>query len=381
MKRYLFILIIFFALASSAQVRTGVLPNGMTYYIRQNKTPSGSADFFLAQRVGSVNESDKERGLAHFLEHLCFNGTEHFPGNSLITWLESNGVKFGKNLNAYTSTDETIYNISKVPVARREVVDSCLLILHDWCSGVVFDPDAIDAERGVIENEWRHRNSAANRQLERALPLIYPSSIYGQRMPIGKMEIIKNFKPETLKKFYEKWYHPKNQAIIVTGDIEPDYIETKIKDMFGSIDRKGNIVKTFPEVKDNRNLIVVSESDPEQTTNLIQLHFRHPEYKNETAADLAGSMLAARFDEIELDPDCPHTYLGIGETKFMLSGGVKSLVMRGVAKPGRASDAVNLWFSELSRALRHGFTQTELETAKRQLSKDISDKKKKAAKT
>ncbi|MDE7437232.1 MAG: insulinase family protein [Muribaculaceae bacterium] len=382
MKHYLLVLAaILIALSGNAELRTGVLPNGLTYYIRSNDTPSGMADFYLAQRAGSVNETEDERGLAHFLEHLCFNGTKHFPGNSLITWLESNGVKFGKNLNAYTSTDETVYNISKVPMNRKEVLDSCLLILQDWCSDVTLDPKAIDEERGVIENEWRHRNSATNRQLEKALPYIYPGSIYGQRMPIGKMEVVKNFKPKTLKGFYNKWYHPENQAVIVVGDIDPDYVEAQVKSMFGGIKRKGNAIKGLPEVPANEKLIVVCEFDPEQATNLVQLHFRHPEYENELAADLAGSMLAARFDEIELDPECPHTYLGVGETKFMLSRGVKSLVMRGVAKPGKAADAIKLWYSELSRAYRHGFTQEELDIAKKQMAKDLNDKKKKAAKS
>lgn len=383
MKRKLLISIgvLLMSIPCIAELRTGTLQNGMTYYIRTNRNSSGMADFFLAQRAGSVNETEQERGLAHFLEHMCFNGTEHFPGNSLISWLETKGVKFGKNLNAYTSTDETVYNISKVPVKNTEVLDSCLLIIRDWCSGLTLDPASIDAERGVIENEWRHRNSAANRQLERAMPSIYPGSIYGERMPIGKMEIVKNFKPETLKSFYDKWYFPGNQAVIVVGDINADYAENKIKQLFGDIKRKGNRIDTLPEVAENRELIVVSESDPEQTTNLVQLHFRHPEYKNEAAAELAGSMLASRFDEIELDPDCPYTYLGIGETKFMLSRGVKSLVMRGVAKPGRAADAVKTWYTELSRALRHGFTPEELEIAKKQMAKDLKNKKQKASNT
>lgn len=382
MKHYLLVVAaILIALSGRAELRTGVLPNGLTYYIRTNDTPSGMVDFYLAQRAGSVNEAESERGLAHFLEHLCFNGTKHFPDNTLISWLESNGVKFGKNLNAYTSTDETVYNICKVPVNRKEVLDSCLLILHDWCSDVTLDPKAIDEERGVIENEWRHRNSAANRQLERALPSLYPNSIYGERMPIGKMEIVKNFKPKTLKNFYNKWYHPSNQAVIVVGDMDPDYVESQIKNLFGTIKRKGEVIKSLPEVPANEQLIVVCESDPEQATNLVQLHFRHPEYDNELAAELAGAMLAARFDEIELDPECPHTYLGVGETKFLLSRGVKSLVMRGVAKPGRAADAVKLWYSELSRALRHGFTQEELDIAKKQIAKDLNDKKRKSVKT
>lgn len=383
MKKILFLLIIAVAgaMTGRAELRHGVLPNGLTYYIRVNNAPAGMADFFLAQRAGSVNEEENQRGLAHFLEHICFNGSEHFADNSLIFWLESKGVKFGKNLNAYTSTDETVYNISKVPSADSQTVDSCLLILRDWCCGLTLDPAAIDAERGVIQNEWRHRNSAANRQLEKILPAIYPGSIYGRRMPIGTMDVVMNFAPATLRDFYEKWYHPANQAVIVVGDVDADAVEKRIRDLFGTIDRKGAVIESLPEVPDNATLIVAAESDPEQATNLVQLHFRHPEYPDEVAPELAGAMLASRFDDIELQPDCPHTYLGVGDTKFMISNGVRSLVMRGVAKPGRAADALKLWYTELSRARRHGFTDEELRTAKIQYRKSLEDKLRKSGKT
>lgn len=383
MKKILLLLILAVAgaVTGRAQLRHGVLPNGLTYYIRVNNTPAGMADFFLAQRAGSVNEDDNQRGLAHFLEHICFNGSEHFADNSLISWLESKGVKFGKNLNAYTSTDETVYNISKVPSAVPQTVDSCLLILRDWCCGLTLAPEAIDAERGVIQNEWRHRNSAANRQLEKILPAIYPGSVYGERMPIGTMDVVMNFTPATLRDFYEKWYHPANQAVIVVGDVDADAVEKRIRELFGSIDRTGVVIESLPDVPDNADLIVAAESDPEQATNLVQLHFRHPRYPDEVAPELAGSMLASRFDDIELQPDCPHTYLGVGDTKFMISNGVRSFVMRGVAKPGRATDALELWYTELSRARRHGFTADELRAAKIQYRKSLENKLRKSAKT
>ncbi len=383
MKKYLLLLFLTLVCLTSgqAEVRYGTLPNGMTYYIRENSSPSGMTDIFLAQRAGSVNEAENQRGLAHFLEHICFNGTEHFPGNTLISWLESKGVKFGKNLNAYTSTDETIYNISKIPSGNHEVIDSCLLIVRDWCCGLTLAPDAIDAERGVIQSEWRHRNSAANRQLERILPTVYPGNIYGSRMPIGLMDVVMNFKPSELREFYDKWYHPANQAVIVVGDIDAESVEAEIIKLFGAIDRKGEVIVSRPVVAENESLIVASESDPEQATNLIQLFFRHPDMTDEVASELAGTMLASRFDDIELDPDCPHTYLGVGDTKFLLAGGEKAFVMRGVAKPGRATDAVKLWYSELSRVLRHGFTDSEFDAAKRQYRKSLEDKLRKSVKT
>ncbi len=163
------------------QVRKGVLPNGLTYYIRHNETPKGQADFYIAQKVGSILENDEQRGLAHFLEHMCFNGTENFPGNELVTWLETKGVKFGQNLNAYTSIDETVYNISNVPTASIAVQDSCLLILHDWADGLLLLPEEIDKERGVIHEEWRSRNVGQQRLMEQMAPAMYPGSKYGCR--------------------------------------------------------------------------------------------------------------------------------------------------------------------------------------------------------
>ena len=186
-------------------VRIGKLPNGLTYYIRHNEYPKGQADFYIAQNVGSILEEDSQSGLAHFLEHMCFNGTTNFPGNLLRDWLESIGVKFGANLNAYTGVDETVYNISNVPVVRESVQDSCLLILHDWANDLTLAPEEIDKERGVIHEEWRRSMQGQMRILEKILPDLYPDSKYGHRLPIGKMEIVDNFPYQDLRDYYEKW--------------------------------------------------------------------------------------------------------------------------------------------------------------------------------
>ena len=187
------------------EVRIGKLDNGLTYYIRHNAWPEQRAEFYIAQRVGAIQENDDQRGLAHFLEHMCFNGTEHFKGNDIVKWCETIGVKFGRDLNAYTSIDRTVYNISNVPTTREGIIDSCLLILHDWADGLLLEPKEIQKERGVIHEEWRMRTSAQMRMLERDLPKLYPGSKYGHRMPIGLMEIIDNFKPQVLRDYYEKW--------------------------------------------------------------------------------------------------------------------------------------------------------------------------------
>lgn len=370
-------------------VLTGTLENGLSYYIRHNEIPAHSADFFFAQKVGSVNEEDNERGLAHFLEHMCFNGTEHFPGNSLISWLESVGVRFGANLNAYTSTDETVYNICKVPTARTTTLDSCLMILSDWSHRLLLNEADIDSERGVIVNEWRQRSSATNRMLERALPKIYPGSRYGERMPIGKMSVVENFSADELRDYYHRWYYPANQAVVVVGDIDPAYILERLKYRFKDIDTPKDVQKHVTyDVPDNDSIIVVTEKDPEQSTNMVQIHFKHEPYesecalkddglKDEISASLAGSMLAGRFDEMERSIDCPHTYLGIGDTKFLMSRPKRSFVMRGVVKAGCATDAVMAWMTEMRRALLYGFSKTELEAAVKEyaVSLDIRDKK------
>lgn len=216
-------------------VRIGRLPNGLTYYIQHNNRPENQADFYLVQRVGSINEEESQRGLAHFLEHMCFNGTVHFPGNSLIRYLETLGVRFGENLNAYTAVDETVYNIDNVPVARISALDSCLLILRDWSYDLTLSPKEIDKERGVIQGEWRMRTGAQYRMLEKCAPVLFPQSRYGRRLPIGLMDVVQYFKYQELRNYYQKWYRPDLQAVIVVGNVDVCRTERKIKELFGSV--------------------------------------------------------------------------------------------------------------------------------------------------
>ncbi|MDE6436864.1 MAG: insulinase family protein, partial [Muribaculaceae bacterium] len=222
-------------LPQDPELRIGKLDNGLTYYIRHNETPKGQADFYIAQKVGSILEEENQRGLAHFLEHMCFNGTTNFPGKQIIDWLESVGVAFGDNLNAVTSIDETIYNISNVPVARKSVQDSCLMILHDWACEVTLDPAEIDAERGVIHEEWRQSMAGQMRIFENQLPKLFPDNRYGERLPIGTMEVVDNFPPQAIVDYYHKWYRPDLQGIIVVGDIDVDSREGKIKEIFSTL--------------------------------------------------------------------------------------------------------------------------------------------------
>lgn len=364
-------------LPTDPDVRIGTLDNGLTYYIRHNEKPANRADFFIAMNVGSVNEEENQRGLAHFLEHMCFNGTKHFPGNSLISYLESIGVKFGANLNAYTSTDETVYNICEVPTTRQSSLDSCLLILRDWSGDLTLDPKEIDDERGVIRGEWRQRNGQAmTRLLEKALPHVYPGSIYGQRMPIGLMSVVDNFKPKELSDYYAKWYHPQNQCIIVTGDVDPDHIEAEIKRLWADYPVKPNAVKSFPiAVPATKGITATVQTDPEQSATTLQIYIKHDdladslsntieELRRASIESLVSSILAERLTEVEQAENSPVTNIAIGDVKYLLSRTQHALVVRAPIKNGRAADAVTAIATELKRAAAHGFLPEELQRAK-----------------
>lgn len=206
-------------------VRFGVLDNGLTYYLRHNEKPSQRADFYIAQKVGSVLEEENQRGLAHFLEHMAFNGTENLPGQMLRDYLQDNGVKFGENLNAGTGIDQTVYMVTNVPTTNPGLVDTCLLILHDWSSFISLDESEIDKERGVILEELRTTDNAQQRTMEKMLEDIYPNSPYANRLPGGLPEVVANFEYQTLRDYYHKWYRPDLQGIIVVGDIDVDAME------------------------------------------------------------------------------------------------------------------------------------------------------------
>jgi zinc protease len=233
-------------------VRVGKLQNGLTYYIRHNGYPEHVVNFYIAQKVGSINENEDQRGLAHFLEHMAFNGSEHFKDNQLQEYLQSIGVEYGRNLNASTSTDKTVYFITDVPSTRISALDSCMLVLKDWSTGITLDVKAIEQERDVVHNEYRMRIVGLQKILEGVLPDLYPGSKYGQRYPIGLMSVIDGCSPETLRAYYRKWYRPDNQGIIIVGDIDVDRTEQKIKELFDGIKVPANAAKVELEpVPDN----------------------------------------------------------------------------------------------------------------------------------
>lgn len=355
-------------------VRIGKLPNGLTYYIRHNALPANRANFYIAQKVGSVQEEESQRGLAHFLEHMCFNGTDHFPGDNIVKYCERIGVKFGQNLNAYTSTDETVYNIDDVPVSEPNI-DSCLLILRDWADGLILDPAEIDKERGVIHEEWRMRSSASGRIFERNLPTLYPGSRYGNRYPIGLMSVVDNFKPEELRAYYEKWYRPDLQGIIVVGDINVDAVEAKIKALFSPIVMPQNpaAYEHYP-VPDNNAPIYVIDKDKEQAQSVIQIMFKHDqlpeEYKNTVAyltnnyiVSLASHAFNARINELSQKSDCPFIAAYAYDGDYIMSKTKGAFSLGIIPKPGRDAEALQAVMQEVRRVDLFGFTETEISRA------------------
>ena len=373
-------------------VKIGKLDNGLTYYIRHNAWPEQRAEFYIAQRVGSIQENNEQRGLAHFLEHMCFNGTENFKGNDIIKWCETIGVKFGRDLNAYTSIDQTVYNISNVPTTREGIVDSCLLILHDWADGLLLEAGEIDKERGVIHEEWRMRTTATMRMLERDLPRLYPNSKYGHRMPIGLMEIIDNFKPEVLRAYYEKWYRPDNQAIIVVGDVDVDKVEQKIENLFAPIKMPQNPAPVVAEaVPDNKEAIFVVDKDKEMQYSIVQLMFKSDPVPDEVKGnmqylvidylkDACIGMLNDRLTELAQKADCPYLQGGVDYDQYLLSKTKDAFNISVLPKEGQTEAALKAAFIEARRAAQFGFTATEYQRYKQnfisQLDKQYSNKEK-----
>ena len=353
-------------------VRIGKLDNGLTYYIRYNNWPEHRANFYIAQKVGSIQEEESQRGLAHFLEHMAFNGSDNFKGNQLISWLETIGVQFGGDLNAYTSIDQTVYNIDNVPTARQSALDSCLLILRDWSTGLLLEPEEIDKERGVIHEEWRMRTSASSRMFERNLPALYPGSKYGVRYPIGLMSVIDNFSPKELRDYYEKWYHPTNQGIIVVGDVDVNHTEAMIKKLFGPITNPENAAPIIDEpVPDTAEPIVIIDKDKEQRTSSVDIMFKHEVYPDSMKGDLsyliynyvkraAMSMLNRRLSEVVKQPGCPFVSASAGDGNYIFAKTKDALSFDATPKEmDQMDDALKAVLVEARRVAEFGYTPTE----------------------
>ena len=357
------------------KIRIGHLDNGLTYYIRHNEEPKNQAFFYIAQKVGSIQEEESQRGLAHFLEHMCFNGTTHFPDSSLVNYLESIGVKFGAQLNAYTSVEETVYNIDNVP-AREGAIDSCLLILHDWSHDLTLDGKEIDKERGVIHQEWRMRNTGFTRILVRHLEKLMSDSRYGRRFPIGLMEVVDECPYDTLRAYYHKWYRPDLQGIIVVGDVDVDQIEEKIQNLFGPIQLQQPVAKReYYSVPDNTEAVVISDKDPEVTSQVVMISLKHeavPDsirnsyavYVAEIGKSIACNIFNQRLNELSLKPECPFKGAGVNDGAFLLSSKVTGAFnIEVMPKEGRVEEAVQAVMAEVYRFDQFGFTKGEVDRA------------------
>ncbi len=383
MKRlFIFIAAIFVAAAAFGQnplpndpaVRVGKLDNGMTYYIRHNEQPAQRAEFYLATDVGAFQEEDHQDGLAHFLEHMCFNGTKNFPGKNLLNWLQSIGAEFGRNINASTGFEQTQYMLNNIPVVRETIIDSCLLILHDYSHFVTNDPAEIDAERGVILEEKRTRSDANWRLYEKSLPYYYGDTPYARRTLIGGEEQLKTFAYESLTSFYQTWCRPDLQAVIVVGDVDVDQIEAKIKSIFADIPAAENPkAKVLHKIPDNQEPIIGVLTDPELTSSSIEVLWKSEplpkEYMNTDVAfmmDLVKQyirlIMRERFTDITAKPDAP--FLGANFYIASLCNSCDATMGNVTFKDGDAVNAFTAFMTEVEKMKRFGFTDGEVQRAK-----------------
>ena len=376
-------------LPQDPEVRTGKLKNGLTYYIRHNAKEPGLADFYIAQRVGSIQEEPRQRGLAHFLEHMAFNGTKNFPGVStqsggrkgglgIVPWCETIGVKFGANLNAYTSIDQTVYHIGSAPLKREGILDSCLLVLHDWSHYLLLEDAEIDKERGVIHEEWRTRRAgkAVQRLMEQAMPKVYAGTKYEDCMPIGSMDIVDNFPYQDLRDYYNKWYRPDLQAVIVVGDVDVDKVEKKIKKMFSPIPLpKNRAERVYYPVNDNEKMIVDIEKDAEQPIVLCHLYMKreatpddqknNEEYlRGDYIDELISWMLNGRLTELKQQAVPPFQSATARASSFFVSRTKDAFSLSVSCKQESILGGLMTAVAACEQARQQGFTKEELDRAK-----------------
>ncbi|WP_071145833.1 M16 family metallopeptidase [Bacteroides ihuae] len=358
-------------------VRTGKLDNGLTYYIRHNAYPEKRAEFYIAQNVGSILEEDSQSGLAHFLEHMAFNGTKHYPGRkNMLDYLEKNGAKFGENVNAYTSFDQTVYNLSDIPVHRESLVDSCLLILHDWSSFITLDNAEIDKERSIIKEEWRTRNSASLRNMEHLFAILFKDTRYANRMPIGSMDVVEHFPYQQIKDYYHKWYRPDLQAIVVVGDIDVDHVEATIKTMFADIKKPVNPAhREYFTVPEYTNPIATVLTDPETTSTNITVYYPHEAtakavkhteegYNEMLLEGFVSNMLSTRLAEITQKAGAPFMRASAGNGNYIIAKTKEAWALSATCKEGEVLSALRALVDENERAKQFGFTQAELDRIK-----------------
>ena len=352
----------------------GKLPNGITYYLRHNQEPKDRASFYIIRNAGALLENDEQDGLAHFLEHMAFNGTKNFPGKGIISTLEKYGVAFGRNINAYTSHNETVYNISAVPTTNEKLLDTCLLILHDWSYYLTLDEKEIDEERGVISEEWRTRRNSSFRLQAQSMPVLFKDSKYAVRDVIGSLDVIKNFKPQTIRDFYHNWYRTDLEAIAVVGDFDVAQMEQKIKDMFSSIPAIENPQeRPFYAIPEHDEMYFAVTTDKEAQRSTVSITTILPEktaaeknthayLKEGLVSSFYNSMIASRINELLQKGEPPFINAGIGLGGLVR--GYNSYSITAIANPNQEDIALEAVLTENEKIKRFGFTESELERVK-----------------
>lgn len=366
------------------EIRTGKLSNGLTYFIRNNKEPEKRASFYIIQNVGAILENDDQNGLAHFLEHMAFNGTEHFPDKGIISSLEKHGVAFGSNINAYTGFDETVYNLSDVPVDAPGLVDSCLLILNDWSHYLTLSDKEIDLERGVISEEWRTSKTASRRMIFEVIPVILKGSKYAVRDIIGNIDVIKNFSPNTLRDYYHQWYRPDLQSIAIVGDINVDDVEAKIKTLFSKIPASQNptprLMVKVPYHKETNFILAQDKEAPQTSVSVVVLHDAVPAEKKNLKylrdshiLSLMNSMINTRINEL-LQKENPPFVSGSVSYDGYYARDYDAFTIYATARKNEEGTALEAVYTEAERAKKFGFTKGELDRAKAKMLSDYENR-------
>lgn len=366
-------------------VKVGKLDNGLTYYIRHNEKPADRASFYLVTDVGAIQETPAQDGLAHFLEHMCLNGTKNFPGKGIISYMESLGAKFGANINAGTGVEQTAYMLMNVPLKRKTVIDSAILILHDYSHYVTNDPAEIDAERGVIIEEWRTRRDANQRGREAFMSVLFKDSKYAKCNIIGTKENLETFKPEELVNFYKTWYRPDLQAVVIVGDIDVDYVEGKVKEFFNTIPKAENAkAKDVIKIPENKQPLVSIFTDKELNSTDVTLFIKSepmPEEYNTSniglltslVKRLVSNMLSERLYDISKSANAPFIDVSTGFGK--MSETLEAFVLGVSTKDGEGVKGFEAALIELERAKKFGFTQDEYDRAKTNILKSLENSK------
>ena len=353
-------------------IRIGTLSNGLKYYIKVNKKPEKRAEFLLVVKAGSVLEDNDQQGLAHFTEHMAFNGTKHFPKNDLVNFLESTGIKFGADLNAFTSFDQTVYML-QLPTDKKTILYKGLEVLRDWSGNLLFDPAEIEKERGVIMEEWRLGKGAFDRVSKKHNKVIYYHSRYGERLPIGDTAVILHAPRQNFTRFYNNWYRPDLMAVIAVGDFNPDEIEKLINKEFSQLKNpKNEKERTWYTMPANKGTLVSIAADKELPYPMIQIYSKLPhrdrgnyaDYRESIKADLFTSMLNNRLQEISRKSTSPFVFAMVNEGSFL--GKTRAFTMVAVAKNNKILETEKVLLAEMYRVKQHGFTKTELERAKKE---------------